>query len=96
MCCCSRRWRRWAGSSRIATAQADATDPASAGAKGASPRFLSADKVKFRRAVVPGDLVELRADLLQRRAGVFRLQGQARVGGVIAAEAELLVGSVST
>ena len=61
----------------------------------ASPRFLSADKVKFRRVVVPGDVIELRADLLQRRAKVFRLQAQARVGGMIAAEAEILIGSVT-
>ncbi len=60
-----------------------------------APRFLSADKVKFRRAVVPGDLVELRAEMVQRRTGVYRLRGQARVGGVIAAEAELLVGAIA-
>jgi 3-hydroxyacyl-[acyl-carrier-protein] dehydratase len=73
-----------------ASAEADGADKA-----GGSPRFLSADKVKFRRAVVPGDLVELRVELVQRRAVVFRLQAQARVGGMVAAEAELLIGSVT-
>ncbi len=70
------------------------SDAAGGTAVQGAPRFLSADRVKFRRAVVPGDVLELRAELVQRRTGVYRLRGQARVGGVIVAEAELLIGAI--
>lgn len=53
--------------------------------------FLGIDKARFRRPVVPGDRLDLRVDVLQRRGGVWRLRGDARVDGARATEAELLV-----
>lgn len=52
--------------------------------------FLGIDKARFRRPVVPGDRLELSAVALQRRGGVWKLRGEARVDGNLCAEAEML------
>jgi 3-hydroxyacyl-[acyl-carrier-protein] dehydratase len=52
--------------------------------------FLGIDKARFRRPVIPGDKLELSAKVLQRRGPVWKLAGQARVDGALAAEAEML------
>lgn len=52
--------------------------------------FLGIDKARFRRPVVPGDKLELSARALQRRGPVWKLKGEARVDGALAAEAEML------
>ncbi|HUK12368.1 MAG TPA: 3-hydroxyacyl-ACP dehydratase FabZ [Thermoanaerobaculaceae bacterium] len=51
--------------------------------------FTGIDKCRFRRPVVPGDQLVLEAKLLRRRQRFAVLQGIARVGEEIAAEAEL-------
>jgi beta-hydroxyacyl-ACP dehydratase FabZ len=52
--------------------------------------FMSMDKVKFRRPVVPGD--QLRFELVPLRKGskVWKMAGKAYVGQALAAEAELV------
>ena len=52
--------------------------------------FLSMDKVKFRRPVVPGD--QLKFDLIALRTGsrVWKMSGKASVEDALAAEAELV------
>jgi beta-hydroxyacyl-ACP dehydratase FabZ len=52
--------------------------------------FMSIDKVKFRRMVVPGD--QLRLELIPLRTGsrVWKLEGKAFVEGDLVAEAEFM------
>ncbi|MCB1044378.1 MAG: 3-hydroxyacyl-ACP dehydratase FabZ [Acidobacteria bacterium] len=50
--------------------------------------FMSIDKVKFRRPVVPGDQLRMEVDVLYFRRKVCRLKGQAFVDGELVAEAE--------
>ena len=52
--------------------------------------FMSIDKCKFRRKVVPGDVLEMRVTTLRGKPGgkVWRFGGAATVDGELAAEAE--------
>ena len=52
--------------------------------------FMNIDKCKFRRKVVPGDVLEMHLTTLRGRAGgkVFKFAGHATVDGETAAEAE--------
>jgi len=50
--------------------------------------FMTIDKCKFRRMVVPGDVLELHIEVLRHRGKVWRLKGVATVGGDVACEAE--------
>jgi beta-hydroxyacyl-ACP dehydratase FabZ len=52
--------------------------------------FGGIDKARFRKPVVPGDQLIMEVTVLQRRANTAKLQGIARVGDAIVAEAELL------
>ena len=52
--------------------------------------FLGADKVRWRRPVVPGDRLDLEVELKEDRRGIVRMQARATVGGERAAEAEIL------
>ena len=56
--------------------------------------FLGIDKAKFRRTVEPGDRLDLRAEVMQRRTNVWKLRGEATVDGSTCAEAELLASIV--
>lgn len=47
------------------------------------------DKVRFRRQVGPGDQLTLEVRLLRRHRPLWKLHGEARVAGELAAEAEL-------
>ena len=48
--------------------------------------FTGIEQVKFRRPVVPGDLLELHAKLLKKRRTLWKFEGRAFAGGQIAAE----------
>jgi 3-hydroxyacyl-[acyl-carrier-protein] dehydratase len=52
--------------------------------------FMAIDKCKFRRKVVPGDVLELSVTVTRGKAGgkVWKFQGVATVEGEMAAEAE--------
>lgn len=50
--------------------------------------FMSIDKAKFRRPVVPGDLMELHIQLIKARGAVYRFEGKAKVDGKVVADAE--------
>jgi len=52
--------------------------------------FMGIDKARFRRPVLPGDRLDLTASMLQRRGPVWKIKGEARVDGSLAAEAEML------
>lgn len=60
-----------------------------AGIEGKSVYFMSIEKAKFRRPVVPGDQLKLEVKVLQRRGTVWKVAGKATVDGKSAAEAEL-------
>ena len=49
--------------------------------------FMSIDSAKFRRPVVPGDVLELHVRALQNRRNVWKYSGVAQVNGVVVAEA---------
>ncbi|GAB4304725.1 MAG: 3-hydroxyacyl-ACP dehydratase FabZ [Roseovarius sp.] len=52
--------------------------------------FMAIDRTKFRRMVVPGDVLELKVQTLRGKPGgrVWKFAGLAEVGGELAAEAE--------
>jgi 3-hydroxyacyl-[acyl-carrier-protein] dehydratase len=52
--------------------------------------FMSIDKARFRRKVVPGDVLELRVEVLRGSSKVWKFQGHASVDGEPAAEAEFM------
>ncbi|MDF1781389.1 MAG: 3-hydroxyacyl-ACP dehydratase FabZ [Alcanivoracaceae bacterium] len=49
------------------------------------------DKARFKRRVVPGDQLELRARFLAVKRNILKFSGEAYVGGELAASAELIV-----
>jgi 3-hydroxyacyl-[acyl-carrier-protein] dehydratase len=51
--------------------------------------FLTIDKAKFRKPVVPGDVLEYHMSKIKRRKNMWWFRGEAKVGGAIVAEAEL-------
>jgi 3-hydroxyacyl-[acyl-carrier-protein] dehydratase len=51
--------------------------------------FLTIDKAKFRRPVLPGDTIEYHMTRTARRKNMWWYRGEAKVAGVIVAEAEL-------
>jgi 3-hydroxyacyl-[acyl-carrier-protein] dehydratase len=56
--------------------------------------FLGVDKAKFRRAVEPGDRLDLFVEVLHHRTNVWKLRGEASVDGGRCAEAEMLASVV--
>ncbi len=52
--------------------------------------FMSIDKVKFRRPVVPGDQLRLELEMLQFRGRTCRMRGVGYVDGQPVAEAEMM------
>jgi beta-hydroxyacyl-ACP dehydratase FabZ len=54
--------------------------------------FMSMDKVKFRKPVVPGDLVVLKVISLRKGSVIWKMRGEATVDGAVVAEAEFIAG----
>ncbi|MBI2884957.1 MAG: bifunctional UDP-3-O-[3-hydroxymyristoyl] N-acetylglucosamine deacetylase/3-hydroxyacyl-ACP dehydratase [Candidatus Omnitrophica bacterium] len=52
--------------------------------------FMSVDKVKFRKPVVPGDQLVLEAELVKLRSRTGQLSGKAYVDGKLVCEGELM------
>jgi 3-hydroxyacyl-[acyl-carrier-protein] dehydratase len=50
--------------------------------------FMTVDKTRFRKLVTPGDTLEFHATILRGRGKVWKFQGEAKVDGELAAEAE--------
>jgi 3-hydroxyacyl-[acyl-carrier-protein] dehydratase len=50
--------------------------------------FLSIDGAKFRKPVVPGDVLELHIEVIQSRGNVWKLAGTSIVAGQKVAEAQ--------
>jgi 3-hydroxyacyl-[acyl-carrier-protein] dehydratase len=51
--------------------------------------FMTIDKVKFRKPVIPGDRVEFHMKRMNRRRNMWWYRGEARVDGQLVCEAEL-------
>jgi 3-hydroxyacyl-[acyl-carrier-protein] dehydratase len=56
--------------------------------------FLTIDKAKFRKPAVPGDTVEYHVNKITQRRNMWWYRGEAKVGDVLIAEAE--VGAIIT
>ncbi len=52
--------------------------------------FMSIDKAKFRKPVVPGDQVRFDLELVKQRGNIMSFRGQAKVDGAVVAEAEMM------
>ncbi len=52
--------------------------------------FMSIEKAKFRRKVVPGDVLELKVEVLRGSSRIWKFAGLATVAGETAAEAEYM------
>jgi 3-hydroxyacyl-[acyl-carrier-protein] dehydratase len=52
--------------------------------------FMNIDKCKFRRKVIPGDVLKMRVETTRGKPGgkIFKFKGVASVDGEVAAEAE--------
>ena len=51
--------------------------------------FMTIDKAKFRKPVVPGDTIEYHMRKINSRRNMWWFRGEAKVGGVLVAEAEV-------
>jgi len=60
------------------------------GYQGRIPFFAGIDACRFRRPVVPGDVLTLTAELTRARGRAGKGRGVATVDGQVAAEAEML------
>lgn len=54
--------------------------------------FMSADKVKFRRPVMPGDVLQIEAELVRNRGSIAQASCRCLVNGVVVSEGELKFG----
>ena len=52
--------------------------------------FISIDGVRFRRPVVPGDVLRYEVEILKVKGPVSRIKGMAYVGTELATEAEFM------
>ena len=52
--------------------------------------FMAIDGAKFRKPVVPGDVLVLDVVPLRKGKAIWKLRGEAKVGDVLVAEAEMM------
>jgi len=67
-----------------------------AGNAGRIGYFMSADKVKFRKVVVPGDTLFIHVELTKSKRSIAKAMGTCMVNGEIVSEAELMFGFINT
>lgn len=58
------------------------------GAAGKIVYFMSIDRAKFRKPVMPGDVLHVHVSRIQNRGPVWKFNGQAKVEGAVVAEAD--------
>jgi len=51
--------------------------------------FTGVDKAKFRRMIIPGDVMVMEVRLIRMRLGVIKSHGEVRVDGELACEANM-------
>ena len=57
-------------------------------AEGKIVYFMTIDRARFRKPVVPGDVLKVHVTKLQNRGPVWKFRGEAKVDGVLVAEAD--------
>jgi 3-hydroxyacyl-[acyl-carrier-protein] dehydratase len=57
--------------------------------------FMSIDKAKFRKPAGPGDTLEYHIDKLANRHKIWWYRGEAKVGGILVAEAEITLAQLN-
>lgn len=58
------------------------------GAEGKIVYFMSIERAKFRKPVLPGDVLHVHVSKIQNRGPVWKFNGQAKVEGAVVAEAD--------
>ncbi len=58
------------------------------GVDGDTVYFMSIERAKFRKPVIPGDQLRLEINVLKRRSSVWKFSGEAYVGDKLVSEAE--------
>ena len=53
--------------------------------------FAGAEKIRFKKQVVPGDQLVLKSELLMQKRGIYKYNCIATVDGVVATTAEIMV-----
>ncbi len=53
--------------------------------------FMAVDNIKFRKVVVPGDQIFMEVEVVRDRSRTALVKGVAKVGGEVAAEAEIIL-----
>lgn len=71
------------------TAGAACVASGEAGGMAKAVYFMTIDNCRFRKPIVPGDRVEYHLTLTKRRRNMWWFKGEAKVEGVVCAEAEL-------
>ncbi|MFC5309956.1 3-hydroxyacyl-ACP dehydratase FabZ [Azospirillum rugosum] len=56
-------------------------------AEGKLVYFMTVDEARFRRPVTPGDTIHIHVSKQRQRANVWKFKGEAKVNGVLVAEA---------
>lgn len=59
-------------------------------ADGSMYLFVGADKLRFKRQVIPGDKLVLEAKIISNKRGIWKFECQASVDGELAASATIL------
>ena len=52
--------------------------------------FLSIDNARFRKPVVPGDVLRMEVDLLKAKLNIMKIHGVAKVDNEVVAEADMM------
>ena len=52
--------------------------------------LMAIDNARFRRPVVPGDLLELHVEIVKQKGAIWKTRGQAKVDGEVVAEADYM------
>ena len=58
--------------------------------------FAGAEKVRFKKPVVPGDKLELKSKLIMQKLGIYKYNCIASVDGRVAATAEIIISKQNT
>lgn len=64
-------------------------------AEGSFIGFTGVDSAKFRRAVKPGDTLDIKVELIRERRGFYKFEGIIEVGGETAAEVKFAAAQMS-
>ena len=52
--------------------------------------FAGADKARFKRQVIPGDVLTMHVKLIKRKRDIWKFECEAKVDGELAAKAEIM------